>query len=104
MCPGQNFDQVCWVRDMILIQLVNGGDVTFRAAHQALKALLELFQTAIDEMLSSLGWTFVINAEDFSADDMKCLRLMRKSGALAMLHEDMVYCLALQLFLTRIRG
>ena len=53
------------MRDMILIQLVNGGDVTFRAAHQALKALLELFQTAIDEMLSSLGWTFVINAEDF---------------------------------------
>ena len=77
---------------------VNDGDVAFNAAQQALKALM-----AVDEMLASLGWIVTVDAEDFATEDMKCVRLLRRPGALAMLHEDMVYCLAPHLFLARIR-
>ena len=72
---------------------VNDGDVTFHAAHQALKSLIELFlKTAVDEMLAALGWIMTVDAEDFAAEDMKCrLRLLRRPGVLALLHEDMLY-------------
>lgn len=79
--------------------------VLFHAVHQTLKHLMDLFQrTALDELLASLGWFFVIDAEAFAGSDVRCIRLIRKHGMLSMIHEDLVYCLALQLFLVRIKN
>ena len=83
---------------------VNDSDVTFHAEQQAIRDLMELCQkTAIDEMLAALGWIFTVDVDQFATGDLSSLRLLRRPGALALLHEDMVYCLALLLFLTRIR-
>ena len=84
---------------------VNESDVTFHAGHQALKQLLELFQTtALDEVMAAVGWFFAIDAEAFAYDDIKCIRLIRKPAALAVTPDEAVYCLAVQLFLIRIKN
>ena len=90
--------------DFIRIE-VNHDCVLFHAAHQSLKMLVELFQKiGIDEMMAALGWIIVIDADAFVTQDVKCLKLIKSPGSLALIHDDMVYCFALHLFLARIRN
>ena len=92
------------VLDFIRIQ-VTDGEVSFHAAHQALQLVTELFQkTAIDEVLEALGWFMVVDADAFVARDVTQLRIIRKPARIALVHDDLVYFLAVQLFLTRIRN
>ena len=92
------------VLDFIRIH-VGLDEVSFHADNMAMKLCVELFQkTALDEILECLGWFLVVSAEGFVARDVSSLHLIRKPGAIALVHDDMVYFLALQMFLTRIRN
>ena len=92
------------IMDFIRVQ-VREGEVSFHAAHAALKLLLELFQkTAIDEIISALGWFLAVDAAAFVNQDAQCIRLVRKPAAIALIHEDLVFCLAISFFLARIRN
>ena len=84
---------------------VSENEVSFHAAHQALRQLSELIQTtALDKVMTALGWFFVIDADAFVSNDIRCIRLLKKPAALSVTHDDVVYCIALQLFLIRIRA
>ena len=92
------------VLDFVRIQ-VNDDEVSFHAAHEALHQVVVLFQkVAIDEILEALGWFMVVDADAFAAKDVKVLRIIRKPSRIALVHDDLVYFLALQLFLVRIRN
>lgn len=81
------------------------GEISITGVHMVLKLVTELFQKiALDEILAALGWILTIDADDFVRNELKRIRIVTKPAALALVHDDLVYCLALHLFLTRIRN
>ena len=92
------------ILDFVRIQAID-DEVSFHGAHQTLQHVTEFFQkTALDEVLEALGWILVVDADAFVAQDVQRLRILRKSASIALVHDDLVYFLAVQLFLTRIRN
>ena len=81
------------------------GEISITGVHMVLKLVTELFQKiALDEILAALGWILTIDADDFVRNELKRIWIVTKPAALALVHDDLVYCLALHLFLTRIRN
>lgn len=89
--------------DYIRIDL-DDGEIIFFASDPALREFAQLVQdTALDQILGALGWTFVISADFLLDRNIRCIRLIQKPGAFSLTHEDVRFCLAIHLFLIRIR-
>ena len=89
--------------DFIQLDL-DDGEIKFFASDPALRDLAQLIQdTALDQILSALGWVFVISADFLLDRHIRCIRLIQKSGAFSLTHEDVRFCMAIHLFLIRIR-
>eukprot|EP00435_Cladocopium_sp_Y103_P002187 s2876_g1.t1 len=63
-----------------------------------------LYRTALTEIIASMGWMLVTSFHDVIDSDINALQLVRKPGALAVTQGDLLYCIAIHLFLTKIRS
>ena len=81
------------------------GEIKFFASDAALREFAQLIhETALDQILGALGWTFMISADFLVDRNIGCIRLMQKPGAFSLTHDDLRFCLAIHLFLIRIRN
>jgi hypothetical protein len=77
----------------------------FFSSDAALREFAQLIhETALDQILGALGWIFMISADFLVDRNIGCIRLMQKPGAFSLTHEDLRFCLAIHLFLIRIRN
>ena len=111
LCPdavvGRDIESACddvRVLDYISIS-VNDHDFSFRASHDALKEFSELLvSTGLDETMQAFGWMFVVNAMDILDTQVNTIHLMQKPGCFSITHDEMSFCIALHLFLLRIKS
>ena len=90
--------------DFVTIE-VNDMDVQFSAGFKVLRdfcAMLEI--TGIDEIMTSFGWMFVTDAFETMVGRVGTARLMQKPGCFAITFDEIIFFLALQFFLVKIRS
>ena len=84
---------------------VEDGAISFVSSHDGIKDFADfLHDTGISEMLQALGWCFMTGADSFIQGRAEKVSLIKMPSTLAIPQDEAIYCMAIYLFLTRIRS
>eukprot|EP00435_Cladocopium_sp_Y103_P014540 s2444_g3.t1 len=79
--------------------------ISFHGTFGVLRDFWEvLYKTSMLEIVSAMGWMIVTNFQDVIDSNINTLQLVRKPGALAVTCDDLLYCIAIHFFVTKIRS
>ena len=78
--------------------------ISFAAAWAVLKDFAKVLQdTCLIDIIQAFRWMTVIDSQSVVNDDIKSFLLVKRPEALASTQDDLIYCIAIRLFLVKIR-
>ena len=78
--------------------------IVFSAAWAVLKDLSRFLQrTCLIDIIQAFGWMLVVDAQAVVNDEIQSFQLVKRPAALSLTHDDLTYCIAIHLFLLKIR-
>ena len=84
--------------------VVDERGIRFQACLPVLRDLFEFFHvTALGYIIQALGWYLVVDAQEVVDNCIATFQLVKKPSALAVIQDEFVFCLAIHLFLIKIR-
>ena len=84
---------------------VEDGTISFASSHEGLSDFATfLHDTGTSEMIQALGWCFMTDVDSFIHGRAEKVLLTKMPSTLAIPQEEVIYCLAIYFFLTRIRS
>ena len=99
----ESFPDDLEIFDFIDVQVDDQG-LSFVSDWTVLKDFSTFLQrTTLSDIMQALGWMLVVDAQSAVNDDIKRFMVVRRPSTLAISLDDLVYCLAIHLFLTKIR-
>ena len=91
------------ILDFVDVQMDDQG-LSFVSDWTVLKDFATFLQkTTLIDIIQALGWMLVVDAQSVVNDEVRRFMVVRRPSSLAVLFDDLVYCCAIHLFLTKIR-
>eukprot|EP00435_Cladocopium_sp_Y103_P025581 s3008_g6.t1 len=83
---------------------VDDFGISFHAGFGVLRDFCEtLHRTFLTEVINAMGWMLVTEFRNIVDANITSLQLVKRPGALAIARDDLIYCIAIHLFLTKIK-
>eukprot|EP00435_Cladocopium_sp_Y103_P060985 s320_g22.t1 len=91
------------ILDFLSVKVGDCG-ISFNAPFGVLRDFWDvLYKTAMTEIINAMGWILVTDFRDVIDANVNSLQLVRKPGSLALPRDDLIYCIAIHLYLIKIK-